>query len=87
MMPDKSRSAEPSPDDASAGSAGVQPASVEPASAEPAPAEHAPAERAAPPARPPEQTSDDTDVGWGEAPEPGDAHDRWLLEQRPPHWD
>jgi hypothetical protein len=39
------------------------------------------------PARAPEQTSDDTDVGWGEAPESGDAHDRWLLEQRPPHWD
>jgi hypothetical protein len=34
-----------------------------------------------------EQTRDDTDVGWGEIPEPSDAHDRWLLEQRPPHWD
>jgi hypothetical protein len=35
----------------------------------------------------PDQTRDDTDVGWGETPEPPDAHDRWLLEQRPPHWD
>ena len=35
----------------------------------------------------PDQTRDDTDVGWGEVPEPADAHDRWLLEQRPPHWD
>ena len=34
-----------------------------------------------------EQTRDDTDVGWGEVPEPPDAHDLWLLEQRPPHWD
>ena len=34
-----------------------------------------------------EQTRDDTDVGWGEVPEPSDAHDVWLLEQRPPHWD
>jgi hypothetical protein len=34
-----------------------------------------------------EQTRDDTDVGWGEVPEPADAHDRWLHEQRPPHWD
>ena len=34
-----------------------------------------------------EQTRDDTDVGWGEVPEPSDAHDRWLREQRPPHWD
>jgi hypothetical protein len=35
----------------------------------------------------PEQTRDDTDVGWGQTPEPADAHDQWLLEQRPPHWD
>ncbi len=39
------------------------------------------------PARTPDQTSDDTDVGWGEVPEPADAHDEWLLDQRPPHWD
>ena len=36
--------------------------------------------------RGPDQTRDDTDAFWGE---PGDesAHDRWLQEQRPPHWD
>ena len=37
-----------------------------------------------------EQTKDDTDVGWGETPDPEaarDEHERWLLEQRPPHWD
>ncbi|WP_157371726.1 hypothetical protein [Angustibacter sp. Root456] len=37
-----------------------------------------------------EQTKDDTDVGWGETPDAEaarDEHERWLLEQRPPHWD
>lgn len=34
----------------------------------------------------PEQTRDDTDRGWGERPDE-DAHDRWLREQRPPHWE
>jgi hypothetical protein len=37
----------------------------------------------------PEQTKDDTDVGWGESADPEaarDDHERWLLEQRPPHW-
>ncbi len=34
----------------------------------------------------PEQTRDDTDVGWGELPDES-AHDRWLQEQRPPHWE
>ena len=33
----------------------------------------------------PEQTRDDTDAGWGERPDE-DGHDRWLREQRPPHW-
>ncbi len=33
----------------------------------------------------PEQTTDDTDLGWGERRDQ-DAHDRWLQEQRPPHW-
>ena len=33
----------------------------------------------------PEQTSDDTDAGWGERPSDA-AHDQWLEEQRPPHW-
>ena len=34
-----------------------------------------------------EQTTDDTDLGWGEAPPSDDAHDEWLRAQRPPHWD
>lgn len=34
----------------------------------------------------PDQTSDDTDRGWGERSDE-DAHDRWLREQRPPHWE
>ena len=33
----------------------------------------------------PEQTRDDTDVGWGERPNE-DAQDQWLRDQRPPHW-
>lgn len=37
--------------------------------------------------RRPDQTSDDTDRGWGEASVEEDAHDRWLQEQRPPHWE
>ena len=32
-----------------------------------------------------DQTSDDTDAGWGEHTDQS-AHDRWLQEQRPPHW-
>jgi hypothetical protein len=31
----------------------------------------------------PAQTSDDTDVGWGERP---DSNDDRLLAERPPHW-
>jgi hypothetical protein len=31
------------------------------------------------------QTKDDTDAGWGESQDES-AHDRWLREQRPPHW-
>ena len=37
--------------------------------------------------RRPDQTSDDTDRGWGEVPTEEDEHDRWLREQRPPHWE
>ncbi|MFB4307847.1 hypothetical protein [Actinomadura sp. GTD37] len=33
----------------------------------------------------PDQTSDDTDVGWGEWRR-GDDNDARLLEDRPPHW-
>ena len=36
--------------------------------------------------RSPDQTRDDTDAGWGEF-SGGDAHDEWLHEQRPPHWE
>ena len=32
-----------------------------------------------------EQTTDDTDEGWGE-PGDDDASARWLRENRPPHW-
>ncbi len=34
----------------------------------------------------PEQTRDDTDAGWGERRDES-GHDRWLREQRPPHWE
>lgn len=42
----------------------------------------------------PDQTSDDTDLGWGEAPprraQAGrtrlSARDIQLLDERPPHW-
>ena len=34
---------------------------------------------------PAQQTKDDTDAGWGEGQDES-AHDRWLREQRPPHW-
>jgi hypothetical protein len=33
----------------------------------------------------PEQSREDTDVGWGERPEPDD--DERLSRDRPPHWD
>ncbi|WP_165966274.1 hypothetical protein [Actinomadura sp. 7K534] len=33
----------------------------------------------------PDQTSDDTDLGWGEW-RGGDDDDSRLLEDRPPHW-
>lgn len=51
--------------------------------------EQDPATRAKPRVRRrrPDQTSDDTDRGWGEVPAEDDAHDRWLQEQRPPHWE
>jgi len=31
----------------------------------------------------PDQTRDDTDLGWGERT---DSNDERLLEERPPHW-
>jgi hypothetical protein len=33
----------------------------------------------------PVRSEDDSDTGWGEAPEPDDA-ERWQRD-RPPHWD
>ena len=33
----------------------------------------------------PEQTEDETAIGWGEAPESDD--DERLRSERPPHWD
>jgi hypothetical protein len=33
----------------------------------------------------PLRSADDTDIGWGERPEPDD--DARLREDRPPHWD
>jgi hypothetical protein len=33
----------------------------------------------------PVRSQDDTDVGWGERPEPDD--DERLYRERPPHWD
>jgi hypothetical protein len=32
----------------------------------------------------PTQSQEDTDVGWGESPEPDD--DERLYRERPPHW-
>ena len=39
----------------------------------------------APEVKKPEQTQDDTDAGWGEKHDES-AYDRYLSEQRPPHW-
>lgn len=33
----------------------------------------------------PDQTSDDTDRGWGERPDDTDDDER-LLREKPPHW-
>jgi hypothetical protein len=33
----------------------------------------------------PEQTTDDTDRGWGEQPDEADDDER-LLREKPPHW-
>jgi hypothetical protein len=57
-----------------------EPTEPEPTEPEPTEPEKVKAERTKP-----EQTKDDTDVGWGE-PHEELAYDRWLREQRPPHW-
>jgi hypothetical protein len=64
----------------------ARPAETRPADAqlaEPPPAEARPHVAMTRPK--PEQTRDDTDVGWGERPDE-DAQDQWLRDQRPPHW-
>lgn len=33
----------------------------------------------------PERSSDESDVGWGDRPDPDD--DERLRQDRPPHWD
>jgi very-short-patch-repair endonuclease len=38
-------------------------------------------------ADPAAQTTDDTDAGWGEHGDNNGAHEQWLQDQRPPHWD
>jgi hypothetical protein len=35
----------------------------------------------------PDRSDDDRDEGWGESRDDGDAADRRLLEDRPPHHD
>ena len=54
---------------------------------EPAPpvSTSAPSPAPPPPGPPlPAQSSEDTDVGWGDY---GEQNDDWLLRDRPPHWD
>ena len=34
----------------------------------------------------PEQTSDDTDLGWGEPPDDPGVEDERLIREKPPHW-
>ena len=87
--PEDHRRNEPVVDDASvaAGPADESPAHETLADQQPTAvgaddAEAAPARRR----RPPDQTRDDTDAGWGEYADRS-AHDRWLEEQRPPHWE
>lgn len=66
----------------------TEPELTEPELTEPAETEPAEPEKVGPQKADrtkPEQTKDDTDVGWGEQHEEL-AYDRWLREQRPPHW-
>ena len=34
----------------------------------------------------PDQTSDDTDRGWGEHPDDAEDDDERLIREKPPHW-
>lgn len=38
------------------------------------------------PGEDPVESEDETDLGWGENPDPGDGDDRYTRD-RPPHWD
>lgn len=82
--PEDHRRNEPVVDDApvDAGLADETPAEQQPKGVGGDDAEDAPVRRR----RPPDQTRDDTDAGWGEYADRS-AHDRWLEEQRPPHWE
>jgi hypothetical protein len=72
------RTVPPGPDDP-----GGKPApSVRSPADKPAPSVRSPADKPALPVR----SRDDSDVGWGERPEPDDDDER-LYRERPPHWD
>jgi DNA polymerase III delta prime subunit len=62
-----------------------EPAQSEPAEPEPTKPESTKPESTKPGTAKPEQTKDDTDAGWGETHDES-AYDRYLREQRPPHW-
>jgi hypothetical protein len=34
----------------------------------------------------PEQTTDDTDRGWGDHPDDAEDDDERLIREKPPHW-
>ena len=38
------------------------------------------------PEGPPEQSTDDTDVGWGERPDEDDDDDERIAREKPPHY-
>ncbi|MEO6413169.1 MAG: AAA domain-containing protein [Pedococcus sp.] len=81
--PDQPAAPEPStqpPEDAmteEASTEATKPETSKPEPTQPEPAKPEPAK--------PEQTKDDTDAGWGETHDES-AYDRYLREQRPPHW-
>ena len=75
------------PPRAGAAPAAASPPAASPPEAVPPGSDDAGAPAPARPAEPdlPEQTVDDTDLGWGEPPRQS-GHESWLREQRPPHW-
>jgi hypothetical protein len=62
-----------------------EPAEPEPTKPESTKPESTKPESTKPGTTKPEQTKDDTDAGWGETHDES-AYDRYLREQRPPHW-